>query len=322
MGSSRLARRVVVAVSLVVAASVRPARAEEADASIRMAARELALTGADAFDKRDYVTALDRFKRAEALYRAPSIAVMVARCLARVGRVVEAVDKYEETRRVPLDGNAPEAFQRAVADANAEVDAVKARVSRLQLQLPPDAPAGTEVRLDDKPLPAALIGVDVPVDPGTHRITARAPGRAPYRDELIAAEGGRREVKISLSVGRDASLLPATEPSADSARGRPSGLAIALLAGGGVALAGGAVSGIVALGHKSQLDENCSPGCPVTMKSELDAFRLTRTLSYVGFGVGIAAAGAGTYFLLHRAGSGRELGARILPGGAAVTGRF
>ena len=321
MGFSRSVYRAAVAVSLMVAVSAPHARADEADASIRMAARELALTGADAFDKRDYATALDRFQRAEALYRAPSIAVMVARCLARVGRVVEAVDKFEETRRMPLEPSAPEAFHRAVADANAEVDAVKARVARVQIRLPVDVPAGTEVRLDDKVLPAALIGVDIPVDPGTHRVAARAPARAPYHDSLVVAEGARHELQVVLSE-EPVGPAPAAAANPGASRARPSALTIALLAGGGVALAGGTVTGFLALGHKSKLDKSCSPGCPANMQGDLDGFRLNRTLSYVGFGVGLAAAGAGTYLLLRRGPSGAEVSAQIFPGGAGLTGSF
>ena len=77
----------------------RTASAEEPDAGTRVAARELAVSGAEAFDKREFATALDRFQRAESLYKVPSISIMVARCFANVGRVVEAVDKYEETLR-------------------------------------------------------------------------------------------------------------------------------------------------------------------------------------------------------------------------------
>ncbi len=40
------------------------ARADEPEAGTRMAARELAVAGAEAFDKQDFVTALDRFQRA------------------------------------------------------------------------------------------------------------------------------------------------------------------------------------------------------------------------------------------------------------------
>jgi hypothetical protein len=300
-----------------------PALAEEPDAGTRVAARELAVSGAEAFDKGDFATALDRFLRAEALYKVPSISVMVARSFAGVGRVVEAVDKYEETLRVPLDAAAPEAFQRAVAEATAEVEAVRARVSRLEVRLPANAPAGTVVTLDGKAVPAALLGVATPVNPGAHHLAARAPARAPYSFDLRLPEGGRQTVEISLE---PASATPATAVAAPAApparRQRTSPLTIALLAGGGVAIVGGAVTGVAALSHKSSLDAACKPGCPSNMSADLSAFRRDRTLSYFGFGLGLAAAGAGTYLLFHQGASGNEVGALVLPGGAAVKGSF
>jgi hypothetical protein len=300
--------------------------ADEPEAGTRMAARELAVSGAEAFDKQDYATALDRFQRAESLYKVPSIAVMVARCLARVGRVVESVDKYEETLRMPLDAAAPEAFQRAVADAAAEVEAVRARVARLELRLPADAPAEVEVTIDDRQVPKALLGIATPVDPGLHHVAAHAPGRETYSYDVNLAEGARQAVEITLLPLKRDEPAPLPEPARKAAPPAPqkstSTLTIALLTGGGVALAAGTVSGIAALSHKSTLDERCTPGCPASMGSDLDTFRLTRTLSYVGFGVGIAAAGAGAYFLLRESSSGGQVGALIVPGGARVTGTF
>jgi hypothetical protein len=294
---------------------------------MRMAARELAVAGAEAYDKQDFATALDRFQRAESLYKVPSIAVMVARCLARVGRVVEAVDKYEETLRMPLDSSAPEAFQRAVADATAEVEGVRARVARLELRIPADAPPELEVLLDDRQLPKALLGVPTPVNPGVHRIAAHAPGRKPYRYDVNLAEGARQAVEITLPLEKrgeqahpeDEERLPFKKAEA---KGKVSALSIGLFAGGGVALAVGVGSGISALNHQSNLDDQCSPGCPASLSSELDAFRLTRTLSYVGFGVGLVAVGAGTYFLLHESSTGAQVGALVMPGGAGLAGTF
>lgn len=295
------------------------ARAEEPDAGTRMAARELAVSGAEAFDKQDFSTALDNFQRAESLYKVPSISVMVARCLARVGRVVEAVDKYEETLRVPLDAAAPDAFQRAVADATTEVESARARVARLELRLPADAPPGSEVMLDDRPVPPALLGVPKPVNPGTHRLSARAPGRAPYATEVTLPEGGRQTVEISL----EAAVAPRAPASPSSTtRHRVSPLTIVLLSGGGLAIAAGAVTGIAAMSHKSSLDAACKPGCPSNMSADLSAFRRERALSYVGFGVGLVAAGTGAYLLFHEGSSGNQVGALVLPGGAAVTGSF
>jgi hypothetical protein len=248
---------------------------------------------------------------------------MVARCLSRVGRVVEAVDKYEETLRMPLDASSPEAFQRAVAEAKAEVEGVRARVARLELRLPADVPAGAEVRLDDRPLPSALLGVQMPVNPGTHHVVARAQGRAPASYDLSLAEGVHQTVEISFAMADDGAARAgaATAVPGPKRAGSPT-LAIALLTGGGIALAAGTVTGIAALSHKATLDKSCNPACPSSMSSDLDAFRLDRTLSYVGFGVGLAAVGAGTYFLLHRGSQGSEVGAMVLPGGAALTGKF
>lgn len=322
MGSRRAASALLVALGLGLCLCAQRASAQEPDAGTRMAARELAMSGAEAFDKRDFATALDRFQRAESLYKVPSISVMVARCFAGVGRVVEAVDKYEETLRVPLDAAAPDAFQRAVAEATAEVDAVRARVARLELRLPADAPAGTVVTLDDKPVPAALLGVPTPVNPGAHHLAARASGRAPYSFDLVLPEGGRQTVQISLEPMSAAPASPAA-PAAPRARGRgTSPLTIALLAGGGVAIAGGAVTGIAALSHKSSLDAACKPGCPSNMSGDLSAFRRDRTLSYLGFGLGLAATGAGAYFLFREGPEGNEVGALVLPSGAAVAGTF
>jgi hypothetical protein len=322
LGSKRAVRTALLTLTLGLALCARPTRAEEADAGTRMAARELAVSGAEAFDKQDFATALDRFQRAESLYKVPSIAVMVARCLARLGRVVEAVDKYEETRRMPLDAAAPEAFQRAVADATAEIENVRARVARLELRLPAEPPAGLEVTLDDKPVPPALLGVPKPVNPGAHHVAAHASGRAPYSYDVTLAEGARQAVELVLAPLERESAAQKQPLAPTAAHHHVSTLTIALFAGGGLALAAGTVTGIAALNRKSSLDKECTRGCPPNASSDLDSFRMNRTLSYLGFGVGLAAVGTGTYFLLHKGSSGSQVGARVMPGSVALTGSF
>jgi hypothetical protein len=321
LGSRSALRALASGFGLALCLAAAPALAQEPDAGTRMAARELAVSGAEAFDKHDFVTALDRFKRAESLYKVPSISVMVARCYASVGRVVEAVDKYEETLRAPLDAAAPEAFQRAVADATAEVEIARARVARVEIHLPADAPADTVVLLDNKPVPRALLGVPTPVDPGAHRLSATVSGRARYSSELTLAEGARSTVEISLQPPSAAPEREASSAPAPNKRGI-SPLAIGFLTGGGLAIAAGAVTGVSALNHRSKLEAACNPGCPSSLSDELSDFRRDRTLSYLGFGVGLAAAGVGTYFLFHDSSSGTEMGALVLPGGAALRGTF
>lgn len=324
MVSSRAVCAALFALGLGLAAAEPSARASEVDAAARMAARELAVSGAEAFDQQDFRTALIRFQRAESLYKAPSIGVMVARCLARVGRIVEAVNKYEETLSVPLTHTAPEAYRRAVADATAEVEGVRARVARLELRLPVNAPEAVQVWLDGVAVPPALLGMPQPVNPGSHHVAARSPGRKPYSREVTLAEGAHQPLELELPFD-DGQPDKSKQLAASTAEGEsrlPSVLTWSFLAGGGVALVVGGVTGIAALNHKANLDKVCSPGCPASMESELDSFRATRTLSYLGFGVGLAAAGVGTYFLLHEGSSGGQVLAVVLPTGAAVTGKF
>lgn len=307
-------------IALALATSVRIARAEEAAPSIRLAARELATEGADAFDRQDYATALDRFQRADALYKAPSIEVMVARCLSRRGRIVEAVDKYEETLRMPLDAAAPDAFRRAVSEAAAEVEPTRARLAHLELLLPSSAPKTVTVLLDGKPMPTALIGVSTPVDPGVHRVAARADGFQPYARELVLAEGSKQPVEIALVPGEtaDAAETRASAPESHA----PSTPTLALLSAAGAGVVFGSITGVLALGHRSKLERECKPGCPASMSSELDAYRTTRSLSYVGFGIGLAAAGAGAYFWFRDSRGGTRVGALLGPTGGALVGSF
>jgi hypothetical protein len=82
------------------------------------------------------------------------------------------------------------------------------------------------------------------------------------------------------------------------------------------------VLGVLALAHKSDLDAACKPGCPREYADDIESYRLERNLSYVGFALGAAGLGAGTYLLLRSdpAGAGANVGLSV--GGVSVSGRF
>ena len=128
-------RWIVAAVLIVLAIRTAPGHAQGADAEMRTVARELARQGADAFEQRDYATAMDRLTRAYSLFRAPTISLMQARALARLGRMVEALDKYEETQRLPLGDEPPDAFLKAVGEAKDEAQELRTRVPRISIQV-------------------------------------------------------------------------------------------------------------------------------------------------------------------------------------------
>src|SRR6187431_3572319 len=105
------------------------------DAEIRMAARDLATQGAQAFEAGDYAQASDFFRRAHELVPAPSIALLHARSLAKLGQLLEAIDIYEQTARFKLPDEAPEAYLQAVETARNEMEDVRRRLPRLKLIL-------------------------------------------------------------------------------------------------------------------------------------------------------------------------------------------
>jgi hypothetical protein len=296
--------------------------AQEVDAETRTLARELALQGAESFEREDYVAALDRLDRAAALYPAPSIGVMRARALARLGRLLEAMDRYEETQRMPLADDAPEAFRQAVSDAKNESAELRGRIPRLTVRvrtpvgLAGPIPKGLSVQLDGKPLPPVLLDIERPTDPGRHEVIAVAPGYHVTTREVTLAESERATLEIPLEVKADSAGGTDPNPSRTSSvhldPDQPTGtaarpMAWVLLGVGAAGLATSAVAGLIALDKKSSLDSVCRPGCPSGSQGDIDAFRSSRTVSYVGLAIGVFGVGTGGYLLL----SGSEEAAHV-----------
>jgi len=284
------------------------------EAENRTLARELALQGASSFDSGDFTTALDRFSRAHSLFPAPTLSIMLARSLVRLNRYIEALDRYQETLRTPLTSDAPEAFQQAVVDARKEHEALRQRTPKVVIRIVTNGalPSDLEVLLDGKPVPPALLNVPRPIDPGEHEVRVSTPRQAEIVRRLTTEVGTEQLLVIPLAPGERAAapppnrheetpvLAPATSSDSDAAEPPSPSSTLAYLAFGvGAAGTGlGVVTGLIALDKKSELDRVCSPGCPPERSDDIDSFRSNRTLSYVGFGVGLVGVGLGTYLVL------------------------
>ena len=316
--------------------SVVLAQEVEPDPETRTAARELARQGADAFEQQDYETALDRFDRAGSLVRAPTLCIMQARTLVKLERLVEALDKYEETQRMPVEADAPEALHQAVADARTEGDELRPRIPQLTIHIKADREVASEVRvlLDGKPVPDALLDVPVPADPGTHEVTGEVEGMTRVTRQVVLSEGERTEIEIPLrrAVFATTTAPPPPPPGPiaekavglDRAASDPSvrlwGWAAVGL--GGTALAVSTITGIVALDRKSHLDSVCQPGCPPDAAGDIDSFRTNRTASYVAAALGTMSLGVGGYLILSSGEKGSQILAEVGPTGARLTGSF
>ncbi len=303
--------------------SVTSARAED-DAETRTAARDLATQGGQAFDAGRYAEASDFFRRAHQLVAAPSIALMQARALAKLGQLLEAADIYEQTARLKLAHAAPEAYVTAVQTARAEVEGVRTRLPRLKLTVLGTSRAdGAQVTIDDKPTPDALLGVERPVDPGIHHFAVHVAGQTRAERDLTVVEGQSYQVELDAR----AAAAPAATPVELQARASGNAdsrktLAYVGLGLGVVGLGVGTYTGLVALHHKSDLDSACHAGCPASSASEIDSWRSNRTVSWLSYGVGIAAAGAGVLLLTLGKPDQEQVAVRALPNGILIGGQL
>ena len=305
------------------------ASAHAEDAETRTAARDLATQGAQAFEAGQYAEASDFFRRAHELVQAPSIALLEARSLAKLGHLLEAIDIYEQTARFKLTGDSPEAYSQAVETAHNEIEEVRKRLPRLKLTLVGIEGSETaQVTIDDKPTPAALLGVERPIDPGSHRFAVRVSGQVRATRELSALEGQSYRIELNAAPAKPAekaAVFASPSQSGDSPSASPATLRTLGYVSLGVGVVGlglGTYTGLVALNKKSDLDSVCHPGCPTSSASDVDAFRSNRTVSWIGYGVGIAAAATGVVLIAIGKPAREHVAIRALPTGLQIGGRL
>lgn len=298
------------------AASAAPA--QEPSARTKRAVRELVADGENLFNAGDCTQALDRFRRAYALMPAPTVALREARCLVKLGRLIEGVEKYEEARRGESTPNPPIAFLKAAHEAKIAIADLRGRIPKLKLTVTGPGADSPElvVFIDKERVPSALLGVEQPVDPGNHTLLAAVGETSSAMQSASFAERKSHVITLELRPGPLPVPLPSPAgaaksgadpggaPTASDGSAQRTGGWIALGAGG-VGLGLGIVSGILALNGKSSLDEICAPpgpdgsrACPSSAENDLSTFRTERTLSYVGFAVGAVGIGVGVSLLL------------------------
>lgn len=315
---------VFVASCALLAGAAPPALAQS-DAD-RATARSLGMDGEQALDSKDYKTAEDRFRRADNLVHAPTLMLGLARALAGLGRYVEAQEAYNRIVREGVAPGAPEAFKRALADAKREVDGMAPKIGGVTISVHgtggADVPTA-KVTLDGAPVSTASLGVRRSIDPGSHVLQVTADGYKPAEAHFEVTAGGSVDQPVTLEVDTSAQAAGAAAGAgAQGAAGGPSaglpanpvpetpsgGGARAVLPWvafgvGGVGLAAGAVTGIIAMGKHSDLANSklCNgTTCDPSQQSSIDSYHSMATVSTVAFVVGGVGVAAGAVLLLTR----------------------
>jgi hypothetical protein len=224
--------------------------------------------------------------------------------------------------------------------ATSQLARLDSKLPRLALRVPSDFPAEGSLLLDDRALSLALAAGPMALNPGSHRIVARASGRTDSVTELELKEGDHRivEVKIGPALAptsqRDPLMvsrqnLPAEKPGVNSAGMDPTPdnarqvLTYSVLGTGAAGLAVGIAIGLVAVGKHNALDQECTAGCPASAQGDINSFRSLRTWSTFGYVIGLLGLSGGAALWL-TAPRGRSSGAHVEvgPRSLGVSGAF
>lgn len=193
------ARRLAVAFVISIAAlAVAPSAFAEPTPDQIAGARAAATEGNKAFAEKRYKDSLDLFQRAESLLHAPTHVLMIARSNVELGHLVAAREAYRSITHETLAPTAPQGFRSAQDAANKELPILEPRVPSILVKLSDPAAKDVVVTMDGTAMPAALVGLAKPVDPGDHKLSARGEVVAADEQTVHVDEGGHIEVVLAL----------------------------------------------------------------------------------------------------------------------------
>jgi hypothetical protein len=295
----------VVALTVLVAAS---ARAESA-ANVA-AARQLGAEGVTLARAGNCAEAIDKLTRAEALYHAPTILVELGYCQCELGQLVEGTEALNRVVRENLGDAPPQAFVDAQSKASTLLAEYTPKLANLVIKVQAPEGAAYEVKVDDKVVPLALIGMARPSDPGRRTISATGAGLEPIESRVTLEEGASAEVNLTFERSAPAALdtppapsaaASSTDPTQDTpSRDGPNLVPATIGFGvGAIGLGLGTAFGLSAASTQSDLDAECRSGsCPPGSQDEIDSMTTNANIATAGFAVGVLGLGAGLYFLL------------------------
>lgn len=313
--------------------------ASEAQAGDMAAAEALFKEGRQLFDEGQIAQACDKFTASQRLDPSPGTLLNLARCHERQGKTASAWAEYLAAKRT---AEAAGRFEVAAA-ARERALALEPSLASLTLGVAVRV-GGLEVTRSGVKVEPATFGTKLPVDPGTHRIVATAPGYRSWSADVTVGEKQAQQIEIPAlepeanpsqvapappPVLAPTSPLGATEPPRPEPEPGPPTLAYVIGGFGVAALGTGLVFGAVAKNRYDAALELCPSrtGCTSEEMSLRDDAETFANVSNVVVPVGAAALAVGVVlFLLHPGRSPERpgVGALWLPGRAfgVVEGRF
>ncbi|MEP7051967.1 MAG: tetratricopeptide repeat protein [Pseudomonadota bacterium] len=252
--------------------------------------------------------ACPKFKQSYDLDAGGGTLLNLAECYEKQGKLASAWSAFKEALvTAQRDGRTER-----IGYAKKHIAALEPKLSKITIQVPSEANTpGLSVTLDGAELGSAAWGVGVPIDAGSHELAASATNKRPFKKHLeIAATTLSTTVTIPeleaepvasaaapRAIDADVEKRPVpSEPVAANSSGRTVGFV--LLGAGVVGVGVGSYFGLHAFSQWGKRKDGCTPGCTPDAKNAGDSAASSALISDIGFGVGLIAAGVGTYLIL------------------------
>jgi hypothetical protein len=323
-GSPRaMARWVALGAAALALAVGEPSAWAQARAEDRVAAESLFSDARRLMEAGDYAGACPKLEASRRLEAGLGTTLNLGHCYERLGRTASAWAEFKSAAAEAQ--KAGDAVRKATALERAA--ALEPRLSRLQLDVTdPDV----SVLRNGDPVSPAVLGSAIPVDPGTYRLEARAPGKRSWQRSVeVAAAGALVEVEIpALELDPAAAPAPGSAPAAMREPSQASGAGRTwawVLGGVGVAsLTAGTSFALLAASSWSKAESGCRDlpyDCSPDAVSRAENASTFATLATVGFVAGGAALGASLLlFSTSPDADGAELA--LTPSSVTLKGRF
>jgi len=246
---------------------------------------------------KNWTAALQAFREVGQVRMTPQVRFHIAVCEEGLGRLVAALGGYE-LALADADKVGPD-FKGEVEE---NVNKLRARIPKLVIERGAGANAAA-IELDGVAVGDSSVGVEVPLDPGPHAVTAKAPNRKPFEASVTLTEEQTTHLEVKLEELPPELLRTGGGPPPPE---KPPSKVVPFVIGGvGVAsLIGSGVLFGLRQSTLKELEDACgSDGkhCPQSKQSRYDDLKFYHYGAEVTLGVGIAAVGtAGALLFFQR----------------------
>jgi hypothetical protein len=327
---------------LMVAVAAGQARAQSQEGNSSALAEQLFNQGRDLVKANQWAEACPKFEASLRYDPVLGTRLNLATCYEHIGKLASAWGLYRES--VELAKKAGDTKRAEYAQKQAA--SLEPRLPKLAISAPASPPAGFVVKRDETTVDAGALGVALYVDPGTHHVSASAPGFETFTVTVTLGEGKTETIAVPNLTARPAAPVasavekpaqpvePEPAPAGSIPRSRKY-LAFGLGGAGVVAVGVGLVFGAQASSKNSDAKNLCGSDLACTdmaaytqAKQDVSDAKSKATVSTVLIGVGLAAIAGGVVVLVTAPREPERATAHLVPvvhdGGAglALTGVF